>query len=169
MYNNSKTQRSMTLVRNSQDLIYWYNYHRYHIKSIKSPATVRWFNYFKGATPEPMVGNNFILISCETALMWMPRNTFKNWVSIGRGAGRLHAITRSNVDPDLYGHMASQAHNKLILATIVTAVYRQVWTVDFKGNDTGVDPVEQIAWFITSSPARYVWIKDPYLWSGKGA
>ena len=71
---------------------------------------------FKSVISEHMLRVEYMIISCEIALIWMPRNAFDNTptlVQVMVWAVRQQAITWENIGPDLCRYMASLGHNKL--------------------------------------------------------
>ena len=59
---------------------------------------------------------NFLGVSCEIALMWIPQDFTDDWsilVQVMVGAARQQAITWANIDPDFCCHMVSLGHNEL--------------------------------------------------------
>ena len=64
-------------------------------------------------------------IACEIALIWMSvdfTDDQSTFVQVMIGAVRQQAITWTNVDPDLWHHMASLGHNEL--RCIITLTYK---------------------------------------------
>ena len=68
---------------------------------------------YKSVISKYMSQINFMKTSCIIGLKWMPQNPFDDKSALLQVMAWCHQATWTNVDPDLFYHMASLGHNEL--------------------------------------------------------